>query len=57
MKHSAEFETLLKTFRSQFNENPELRKTGEGKLGIKSQHVKDARDKAIANEQVKKTGL
>jgi large subunit ribosomal protein L7Ae len=56
-EHQAEFETLLKTFRSQFNDNADLRKTGEGRLGTKSQHVKDARERAIANEQVKKTGL
>mmetsp|Transcript_69057 Transcript_69057/g.80491 ORF Transcript_69057/g.80491 Transcript_69057/m.80491 type:complete len:263 (+) Transcript_69057:51-839(+) len=56
-EHHGEFESLLKTFRSQFNDNAELRKTGEGRLGVKSQHVKDARERAIANEQVKKTGL
>jgi large subunit ribosomal protein L7Ae len=56
-EHHGEFESLLKTFRSQFNDNAELRKTGEGRLGTKSQHVKDARERAIANEQVKKTGL
>jgi len=56
-EHRSEFETLLKTFRTQFNDNTDLRKTGEGRLGTKSQHVKDAREKAIANEQVKKTGL
>jgi large subunit ribosomal protein L7Ae len=56
-EHHAEFESLLKTFRSQFNDNSELRKVSEPKLGHKSQHVRDARDRAIANEQVKKTGL
>ena len=48
----------MKNFRLQYNENTEMRRTwGGGKLGIKSQHVRDARDRAVAAEQVKKAGL
>jgi len=57
-ENQAEFETLLKNFRLSYNDSTELRRTmGGGKLGTKSQHVRDARERAIANENVKKSGL
>merc|ERR1719420_1120807 len=53
-----ELDTLAKTFHAQFNENMEIRRRwGGGIMGIKSQHVTQRREKAIAAEQAKKMGL
>ena len=55
---NADVENLVKTFRSQFNENKDvLREWGGGVLGIKSQHKRDALQKALEAETVKKAGL
>jgi len=57
-EHQAEFETLVKNFRLNYNDSTDIRRVwGGGKLGIKSQHVRDARERAIAAENVKKSGL
>ena len=54
----AEFDTLVKTFKSQFNENVALRREwGGGILGHKSQLAKEAKEKAIEAEQIKKAAL
>lgn len=53
----ADLDKLAASFNSQFNENPEIRKKGEGIMGIKSQHVMQRREKAIRLEQEKKMGL
>merc|ERR1719420_1065761 len=54
----AELEALCKNFRAQFNDNADIkRKWGGGIMGIKSQHVTQARDKATMAEQQKKMGL
>merc|ERR1719207_182188 len=53
-----ELDTLAKNFHAQFNENTEIRRRwGGGIMGIKSQHVTQRREKAIAAEQAKKMGL
>jgi large subunit ribosomal protein L7Ae len=55
---NAEFETLVKTFRSQYNDNQDLlREWGGNNLGLKSQHKKDAYERAIEAEAIKKSGL
>jgi len=57
-EHQAELDGLLKNFVSNFNNNVDLRKTwGGGLLGLKAQHQKEAKEKAIENEQIKKSGL
>lgn len=54
----ADLETLLNTCKAQFNDNAELRRRwGGGILGIKSLHVQQKKDKAIAREQAKKLGV
>jgi len=54
----AEFDNLIKTFKAQFNENVNLRKEwGGGILGHKSRLAKEAKEKAIEAEQIKKSGL
>lgn len=54
----AELDTLIKTFRAEFNENTELRRRwGGGILGLKSRHVQEKKEKSIAREQAKKLGL
>jgi len=53
-----DLETLCKTFKTQYNDNVEMRrKWGGGIMGMKSQHVQHAKEKAIAIEQAKKMGL
>jgi len=53
-----DLETLTKNFSSQFNDNMENRRRwGGGIMGIKSQHVTQRRERAIAAEQAKKLGL
>lgn len=53
-----DLETLTKNFSSQFNDNMEHRRRwGGGIMGIKSQHVTQRRERAIAAEQAKKLGL
>jgi len=57
-EHQAEFENLAKTFLANYNNNVDLRKTwGGGLLGLKATHAKEAKEKAIENEQIKKSGL
>jgi large subunit ribosomal protein L7Ae len=54
----AELEALCKNFRAQFNDNVDhKRKWGGGIMGIKSQHVTQAREKKLMAEQQKKMGL
>lgn len=53
----SDLDKLALSFNSQFNENPEVKKKGEGIMGIKSQHVTQRREKAIRLEQEKKMGL
>jgi large subunit ribosomal protein L7Ae len=54
----AELEALCKNFRAQFNDNTDLRrKWGGGIMGIKSQHVTQARERTLLAEQQKKMGL
>lgn len=54
----AEFDNLVKTFKAQFNENQALRREwGGGLLGHKSQQAKEAKDRAIKAEQIKKSAL
>merc|ERR1712000_498761 len=43
----SELSKLATSFTSQFNENVEMRKKGDGIMGIKSQHVMQRREKAI----------
>jgi len=53
-----EFDQLVNSFKSSFNDNVETRrKWGGGIMGIKSQHVMQKREKAIQLEQAKKMGL
>merc|ERR1712224_444559 len=53
-----DLDTLAKNFHAQFNDNTEVRRRwGGGIMGIKSQHVTQRREKAIAAEQAKKMGL
>jgi len=54
-EHQADLEGLTKSFFSNYNNNVDLRKNwGGGSLGIKATHLKDAKEKAIENEQIKK---
>jgi len=54
----AEFDNLVKTFKAQFNENQSLRREwGGGLLGHKSQMAKEAKERAIKAEQIKKSAL
>jgi large subunit ribosomal protein L7Ae len=53
----SDLDKLVATFKTQFNENPEMRKKGEGVMGIKSQHVMQRREKALRLENEKKMGL
>merc|ERR1719324_65767 len=53
-----ELDTLCNNFKAQFNDNADVRrKWGGGIMGIKSQHVMQRREKALAAEQAKKLGL
>jgi large subunit ribosomal protein L7Ae len=53
-----ELDTLASNFKAQFNDNADVRrKWGGGIMGIKSQHVMQRREKALAAEQAKKLGL
>jgi large subunit ribosomal protein L7Ae len=57
-EHQADLEGLAKSFVSNYNNNVDLRKTwGGGVLGLKANHQKEAREKAIESEQIKKSGL
>jgi len=54
----AEFDSLVKTFKAQFNEDQSLRREwGGGLLGHKSQMAKEAKEKAINAEKIKKSAL
>jgi len=54
----AEFDNLVKTFKAQFNENVALRREwGGGILGHKSRLAKEAHEKAIEAEKIKKAAL
>jgi large subunit ribosomal protein L7Ae len=51
----AEFDNLVKTFKAQFNENANLRRDwGGGLLGHKSRLAKEAKEKLIEAEKLKK---
>lgn len=53
-----ELDNLCKAFRAQYNDNVELRRQwGGGVMGLKSQHAKEKKEKAIALEAAKKAGL
>jgi len=52
-----DLDKLAASFMSQFNENNETRKKGEGIMGMKSQHIMQRREKMIRLEQEKKMGL
>jgi large subunit ribosomal protein L7Ae len=57
-ENQAELEGLAKSFLSNYNNNVDHRKTwGGGLLGLKATHQKDAKEKAIESEQIKKSGL
>jgi len=48
----------VKQFLSNYNNNADLRKTwGGGHLGLKASHQKEAKEKAIEHETIKKAGL
>jgi len=53
----ADLEKLANSFKQEYNENPDLRRMGNGIMGIKSQHVMQRRDKALRLELEKKQGL
>merc|ERR1711937_875944 len=53
----ADLDKLATNFKSEYNENPDLRRMGNGIMGIKSQHVMQRRDKALRLELEKKQGL
>jgi len=51
-------DSYVKNFRAAYNENSDLRKIwGGGHIGIKSQHQKDLRAKALEKEALKKAGM
>jgi len=53
-----DLDKLAGNFRAQFNDNVDVRrKWGGGIMGVKSQHVTQKREKALAIEQAKKMGL
>lgn len=53
-----ELDVFRRNMKSQFNENVELRRRwGGGIMGIKSQHVQERKEKALAVEAAKKLGL
>jgi len=53
-----ELESMCKKFQAQFNDNVEMRrKYGGGIMGLKSQHTKLKKERAIALEQAKKLGM
>jgi len=57
-EHQAEFESLVKQFLSNYNNNADLKKTwGGGHLGLKATAQKEKKEKAIENETIKKAGL
>ena len=54
----ADLESYVKNFRAAYNDNSDLRKTwGGGHVGLKSQHQKDLRIKALEREALKKAGI
>jgi len=53
-----DLDTIAENMKSQFNDNHAIhRRWGGGVMGVKSQHVVDARRKLIEIEMAKKTGL
>jgi len=57
-EHQAELDSLVKTFRAQYNESANLRREwGGGLLGHKARLAQEAKQKAIEAEQLKKTAL
>jgi len=57
-EHQAEFDSLVKQFLSNYNNNADLKKTwGGGHLGLKATHQKEHKEKALENETIKKAGL
>ena len=58
LQDQADLDNYIKNFRAAYNENSELRKVwGGGQVGIKSQHQKDLREKALEREALKKAGM
>lgn len=54
----SQFDNVLKAYRTLYLDNVDLRKQwGGNKLGIKSQHHKEKREKALEQEQLKKANL
>lgn len=54
----SELETYCKNFKAAYNENSQLRKEwGGGHVGMKSQHQKDMKAKALEKEALKKAGV
>merc|ERR1719238_1746980 len=54
----SDMDKLAANFKAQYNDNIEVkRKWGGGIMGVKSQHVTQKREKALAIEQAKKMGL
>jgi len=57
-ENQAEFDGLVKSFVSNYNNNADLKKSwGGGLLGLKATHQKEAKEKALENETIKKAGL
>lgn len=57
-KDQSELDSFMKNFRAAYNDNGELRKIwGGGQIGIKSQHQKELRAKALEKEALKKAGM
>jgi len=53
-----DFETLKKTFEVQYNQNDKLRRAwGGGIMGIKNQHMMEAREKVRQIELAKKANI
>jgi len=57
-EHQAEFETLVKTFRAQYNDSANLRREwGGGLLGHKARVAHDDKEKVLETELLKKSAL
>jgi len=57
-ENQADLDNLVKVFKAQYNDNANLRREwGGGLLGHKSRLAKEAKEKAIEREQVKKSAL
>jgi len=57
-ENQAEFDNLVKSFLSNYNNNVDLKKQwGGGLLGLKATHQKEAKERALEKETIKKAGL